>query len=157
MKTALLVNLLLLSISGIAITIITLLGNHKWKRFFRERSVMSFEDWYKLFYRDSGYPPGLVKCILGLYARELGVDPTQLRPSDRLEVELSFRTILNKCFCDSFVENVFEELVADTGLEQLRFDPSWRTLDDFLRGIVTQVVGPREMVGETRESRVDPE
>src|SRR5262245_12304469 len=102
--------LIVLMCLGVAlVTFITIYGTLRWKAFFRSRPVIPFEEWYNHHYASASIPAGHVRTILDLYARELGVAGTQLLPSDRLDVELSYRTILDHFFEDSFFDCVLDE------------------------------------------------
>lgn len=54
----------------------------------RTRAKRSFDDWYVEFYREEHPDKQLITEIHEVIGNEVGIDPTQIYPTDRFDVEL---------------------------------------------------------------------
>jgi hypothetical protein len=113
------------------------------RRRINSREELSFDDWYARYYglHAASHREQVMK-ILEHLGSALGVRPTCLRPSDRVDQELSLGQALmddRDILCDAL-----EEYVYATKRRHFVADPSWVTLSDFVTGCVEQsLVRPR--------------
>ncbi len=118
-------------------------AERKRRRRFESREILPFEAWYARYYDDAErLPPALVRAILEMFAEELGVKRTQLRPQDRLHADLSLgsRFALDESWLQWSQE--LQELAADWGGPELELSPGWETLDQLIRGVIDQIPSP---------------
>ena len=55
---------------------------------FRARPGRSFDNWFGEFYQDKQCDKEMIRGLYGAIGKDIGVDATQIYPSDRFEVEL---------------------------------------------------------------------
>jgi hypothetical protein len=72
------------------------------------RPVVEIQEWYAAHFATKGYERDKVITIVELLANEIGIAPTQLRPSDRLDKD--FMTIPTWALADSPLEGFYENL-----------------------------------------------
>jgi len=102
---------------------------------FLGRPVLSFEVWFETFYTNPSIDRDAVVMILTLIARDIGIHPTQLHPSDSFSRDICYRKwyLLN----DS-MEVAMEELRLYL---RTRIDQEWRpslkndNLGDFIEDV----------------------
>jgi len=123
---------------------------------FDQRDELGFAAWYREFYSGSGTEEWVVDAILGVLGAELGVAPTRLRPSDRLEVELQAgpRWLDGGYKVSHMVHDVSRVLYKREKGEV--FDPAEtpKTLDDLIRLAdrfvkLCRSLHKKEQIGET--------
>jgi hypothetical protein len=105
------------------------------KRFSR-RPILSFDEWYDRYYANTGLRRDLVAKVVNAFAGEVGVEPTSLQPTDRLDTELAV-TLAGVPFDDAFelAELAIAQLVRETTRSNLPNAETWETLDDVVRGV----------------------
>ncbi len=118
-------------------------GQFRMQRKFAKRSTMPFDDWFARHYQDLGDRwRESVEKIAGIFADEVGVDPTQLDPADGVMDDYTSQGIAG---CMDMDWDVFllrmGEYVEDTIGRKLTAQErttcsQWRTLDDYIRGII---------------------
>jgi hypothetical protein len=127
---------------------LTVGAERKRRNRFAERDVLSFDAWFDRYYGDAdSFPPAQVRALLEMFAEEIGVKRTQLRPGDRLHTDLSLgsRFALDESWLEWSAE--LQELSADFGGPELELEPEWETLDDLIRGVIGQIRGGAKVQG----------
>jgi len=100
---------------------------------FSSRSVPKFGDWYRQYYgKDGNLPAHAVEAVVVEIARSIGIQPTQLRPADRIDRELAIPEA--KPLDDSI--EIIESNICDKFDMKFDFPDDWQTLDDIIRGVV---------------------
>ena len=109
---------------------------------FSLRSLHSFDDWYVKYYKGSEdtVTKRDAQIILESFGEVCGVEPTRLKPADRIEDELSLHGLTT---LDDTWETVDALLSSTLGLS-VEWSTSWKTLDDIIRGICVQAKSHRE-------------
>jgi len=119
---------------------LTVGAERKRRRRFADREVLSMEEWCARYYDDpDSFPPAQLRALLEMFAEEIGVKRTQLRPGDRLQVDFSLGSRFARD--ESWLEwaEELQELSADFGGPELDLRPEWETLDDLIRGVIGQI------------------
>jgi hypothetical protein len=96
------------------------------------RESIEFSCWYDLFYGSkSGLSAQKVQIVIQAIANAIGVQATQLRPTDRLDHELS---IPEAGSLDDTIE-VIQEYLCECFNEDIIIRKNWNTIDDIVRGV----------------------
>lgn len=105
------------------------------RRRFTQRPEVAFEEWYAKYYPASDDPSAAsVKGVLEAIGRVIGVEPTQLHPSDQLEADLGLPDPYLLDDTGEWIEAELEEVAASRGVAFCP-DSSWKSLDDVIRGM----------------------
>lgn len=105
------------------------------KNLFKSRKIIPFELWCKEFYTiEHSYQLDLMVSVLEVFAREIGIHITQLRPSDRLDQALGLSNVMLDDSSDLYVLSLQE--LAKRHSIRIAPDSNWKTLDDVLRSVV---------------------
>ena len=121
---------------------LTVGAERKRRRRFAGREVLPLEQWCARYYDDpDSFPPAQLRALLEMFAEEIGIKRTQLRPGDRLKADLSLgsRFALDESWLEWSEE--LQELSGDFGGPELELRPEWETLDDLIRGVIGQIRG----------------
>jgi hypothetical protein len=103
------------------------------------RRSIPFEKWYDEHYGIPGLlPPNEVFSVLCLVAKELGVLPTQLLPTDELNKQLALKGVVYDDTAEALilVLNKYTNNLTGSGLTG---KCNWRTLDDIIHAVVSRV------------------
>src|SRR5215203_7545375 len=95
------------------------------------RGVESEGDWFDNYWRDNGYSRESSVAIAKVFAARLSCDYTNLRPTDRFDVELEFEGVH------------FLGLDEDDEMEMIESD-----LDDLLNSKAAEAFGPLLTLGD---------
>ncbi len=99
---------------------------------FSDRESIEFPSWYSLFYGpESGLSARKVKTIVEAISNSIGVQATQLRPTDRLDGELS---IPEAGQLDDTIEIIQQHLCEQLN-QSIIIQRNWKTVDDIVRGV----------------------
>jgi hypothetical protein len=130
------VSTVLLVAVAISVVIFSLNAERKRRLRLSGRPTLVFAEWYDLYYRGRDDLPACdVQRIIDVIGAVIGIQATQLRPTDRLDSELS---IPEAYPLDDSTES-FEESLSDAFGVNVTFFPTWRTLDDVIHGVLKQV------------------
>ena len=100
---------------------------------FSRRESIEFPTWYNLYYGpESGLSARKVKTIVEAISSSIGVQAVHLRPTDRLEAELS---IPEAGQLDDTIE-IIQQHLCEQFNQSIIVQKNWKTVDDIVRGVV---------------------
>lgn len=98
------------------------------------RSELNDDEFFKVFYENSGFEKDLVIELLGLVASEIRVPSGKLRPTDRFNVELSPGRWND---FDSGFAMLMHELDAMAKKRGMRIEQPISTVDEYIRAMAS--------------------
>lgn len=131
--TMLLFQFILVTAASLSVAVFLMVAERRRLKRISTREPIEFANWYSLFYGpDSGLSAQEVKSIIEVISNSIGVQATQLRPTDRFDRELSIPEavplddtieVVQECLCEAFNKNI-------------TINTDWQTVDDVIRGVV---------------------
>ena len=105
---------------------------------FEKRGTRSFDQWYEQYYESESDPIDklTVRLVLEAFGEAFDVEPTRLRPSDRLVEELSLD--IPGALDDAW--DVVDAILAHKLNMSVKWDARWQKLDDVIHGIIEQQI-----------------
>ncbi len=129
-------QLVLIAVGAAFVAIFWMVAEAKRRKLFSGRMAVEFSDWYNRYYGpESGLAKEEVKLVIEVISRAIGVQATQLRPTDRLDRELSLpeTTPLDETVY------LLEQSLSEAFESSITIYPQWQTIDDVIRGIVASI------------------
>jgi hypothetical protein len=128
----------LVLLTAVALSVVTFLMVAERRRLKRisTRETIEFSYWYDLFYGpESGLPAQKVRSVIEVISNSIGVQATQLRPTDRFDCELS----IPEAIPFDYTIEVLQESLSEAFNTSITIYPEWHTVDDVIRGIVPNI------------------
>lgn len=100
------------------------------------RRITSLDTWCEQYYgAETESTAEIAMTVISVVGEAIGIHPTQLRPTDRLDSELA----LPQAGALDDTAEVLEEMLSDALQRKITIEREWRTLDDIVHGVVSEI------------------